>query len=423
LKDAEIASMRTQVLLLALVVAGVAGTAAAADPVLLVSDPTGQAARFGGPVSVKANLDDLVGREVSAARLRLIEISPSEPTGNAAPVQYEPAQTKPATAARGPRVGTLWWIMPPGPAGQRRFRLTSAAEDLRPVMEVAAKDDPRYYEVLQQGRPVLRYNFGTVPPPPGIDPKYARGDYIHPLFGLSGEVLSDDYPKDHPHHRGVGWSWPVTRWNKEVRDIWAVAGVWSRPNGVWRAAGGPVWAGIEVENVWKWGDKDPIVREEVLIRPFRKGPAGRFIDIEVRLAGTADGVAIGGRPHAGYGGFGLRGAPAKDRKITARADPAGTGPRRSWLDYSGLFKDAAGPSGVTILESPANPGYPNELHQYPDCNYVMPAFPAQREVPLARGQTLVLRHRLWIHDGVPEEKTLAAVQSLYANPPTVTVQQ
>ncbi|MCR4412278.1 MAG: PmoA family protein [Thermoguttaceae bacterium] len=370
--------MRLRGLLLAGALVAAMSRAPAAETVVSVIDPDGAAARCGAPIRV----------EMAADRLG---VAPGRPGMRHFRLRVLPGDD--------PKAGT--------PAAPRmRFSL--------------ARGD--YYDFTELDRPVLRYNHATVPVPQGIDPRYARGDYIHPLYGLDGEVLSDDYPKDHPHHRGVGWSWPVTRWKNEVRDIWAVSGVWSRPVARRHVAFGEVLAALEVENVWKWGDQDAIVREQVAIHAFRQGPAGRFVDIEVRLTGLADGVAIGGRPHAGYGGFGLRGAPANQRTITAHVDPKGADPRRSWLDYSGVFAGAKGPGGVAIFEHPGNPGYPSDLHQYPDCNYVMPAFPGQREVPLPKGQTLVLRHRLWIHAGVPEEKTLAEVWAAYARPPKVVLE-
>jgi len=293
---------------------------------------------------------------------------------------------------------------------------TAAAAEPPDSSSFTIKKDPSgsFYDLAEGSLPVLRYNHGTVPVPKGINPKYARGDYIHPLYGLDGEVLTDDYPADHPHHRGVGWSWPVTRWKSEVRDIWAVSGVWSRPAAVRRAEAGPNGAVLEAENVWKWGDKDPVVREDVVIRALPRTPAGRLIDIQVRLTGLEDGVAIGGRPHAGYGGFGLRAAPAQQRKITLHTDPPQASPRRCWLDYSGVFGSARGPSGVTIFEHVATPGYPSELKEYPACNYAMPAFPGDREVTLPRGQTLVLNHRLLIHPGGADEKALAKAWTEYA---------
>lgn len=389
----------------------------AGEVVLVVDDADGAGGRVRAPVSAKIDLAKLLGPGVKPARLQLAELaSPGQQPGEPIPVQFEP------DVGAGPSTcGTLWWLMPAGEKGPRRFRLSVADDEAPLVMSIKADADRQFFDVRQGDLPVLRYNFGTVPPPAGTDPAYARGDYISPLYGPSGEVLTEDYPKDHPHHRGVSWSWPVTRWKDEVRDIWAVRGVWARPAAMHRAEAGPVLAILEAENVWKWGDKDPIVREQVLIRAFRQDAAGRFVDVEVRLAGLVDGVAIGGRPHAGYGGFGIRAAPAQQRHIALHADPPSASPRRSWLDYSGVFAGGQGRAGVAIFEHPSNPGYPSELQQYPGCNYAMPAFPGQREVPLPPGQTLVLRHRLWIHAGGADEETLADVWATYAKSEEVAV--
>jgi len=371
------------------------------------------ASLVGAPASARADLTDLLGKGVGPARLRLTESDAAgQPVAEPIPVQFEAADA-------GGLTGTLWWLMPPGDKDLRRFKVIVADSEAAPALKITTAGSKQYFDVAEGDVPVLRYNQGTVPVPAGIAPKYARGDYIQPLIGLNGEVLTDDYPKDHPHHRGVGWSWPATRWKDEVRDIWAVVGVWARPVAVRRVAGGPVMAVLEAENVWKWGDKEAIVREDVALRVFRHGALGRFVDVEVRLTALADGVAIGGRPHGGYGGFGMRAAPVENQVITSHTDDEAVNPRRSWLDYSGVFAGGKGTAGVAIFEHPTNPGYPNTLLQYPSLNYVMPAFPGEREVPLSKDTPLVLRHRLWIHAGNADETTLANVWAAYGQPPTV----
>jgi len=385
------------------------------DVILRVDDTDGISARTAAPVSMRIDLAKHLTGDADPARLQLVELTGADATpGDPIPVQFE------ADGRAGQ--GTLWFQIPPGPKGQRRFRLTLSEKAAPPAMTVAMDNSGSFYDVRQGDRPVLRYNHGNVPVPEGVPAQYQRGDYISPLYGLSGEVLTDDYPRDHPHHRGIGWSWPVTRWGDEVRDIWAVRGVWSRPVKMRRTIAGPVVAVVEAENVWKWGDSDKIVREEVLIRAFRSGQGGRCVDVEVRLTALADNVAIGGRPHAGYGGFGLRAAAAEQQKITAHTDPQDAPVRRSWLDYSGVFAGGGGISGVTILEHPSGPGYPSELLQYPQINYVMPGFPGQREVALSKEKPLVLNHRLWIHGANADEDTLADVWRAYAQGPTVTIE-
>ncbi len=391
------------------------GTALAGERFVIAAKSAPPVPTEAVPTSVVFELPAARGNQSDPAHLRLVEVT----TPAAAPVSPMPAQFEPD--APGAARGRLWWLAPPGPSGERRFKRLAAADPAPAVMTIRADATNQRYDIREGPVPVLRYNQGLVPVPTGIATNYTRGDYIMPVFGPGGELITDDYPPDHPHHRGIGWSWPVTRWGDEVRDIWAVVGVWARPVTLRRVEAGPVFALLEAENVWKWGDTTPIVREVVLIRAFRQTGGDRFVDVEVRLTALADRVAIGGRPHGGYGGFGLRAQPAQGRVITAYVDPAGAAPRRSWLDYSGVFAGGHGPAGLAIFESVNNPLYPNELKTYPELNYVMPAFPGEREVPLSRDRPLVLRHRLWIHTGMASENRLASIWSAYASPPAATL--
>ena len=408
--------------LLVCLVLGNAETATAADATFHVSDPGGSAARVGAPVFVQIDARDLFGREKPPPNLYLVELGGAADAG--APivsVQFEPH-------VPGQQPARLWWLMPPGPAGERRFRLAAGREGPGPGLGNHYDVERRQVNVLEGSTRVLRYNHGSVPVPEGTHPHFAagesyeRGDYIHPLYGPNGEELTEDYPKDHPHHRGVWWSWPLTRWKDQVADIWAVVGVWSRPVVPFRGTVGRVCGTVAAENIWKFGKgEEPIVREEVLIRAFPETDGCRFVDVQVRLTALADGVAIGGRPKAGYGGFSLRAAPCQERQITLHADPEDANPRRAWIDYSGVFAGGQGKSGVALFEHVDNPDYPNPLHEYPGCNCVMPAYPDKREVPLSKDKPLVLKHRLWIHTGGPDEAKLADVWTSYADPPRVTL--
>jgi hypothetical protein len=52
-----------------------------------------------------------------------------------------------------------------------------------------------------------------------LNGKYSRANYIHPLYGLDGEVLTEDFPADHLHHRGIFWAWhQVWLGDKRVGD-------------------------------------------------------------------------------------------------------------------------------------------------------------------------------------------------------------
>lgn len=428
--------MRHSAILLTLSLLVVARAAPGSQVIVRVSDPEGSAAQAGAPVSVPLDMAERFGERVWTGGWQLLEIGddgkPAEPP-RVVRTQFEPDEP-------GSKRGRLWWIMPAGAAGERRFEIARILAHSPRVWQVEPDGARQRVDVIEhfwtepeppgRKRSVLRYHHGNVPVPEGTHAHFApgesyeRGDYIHPLFGPNGETLTDDYPKDHPHHRGVWWSWPVTRWKDQVADIWAVVGVWARPVAMRRIESGPVFAVIEAENVWEFGkDRTPIAREEVLIRAFRQSDGSRFVDVEVRLTALKDDVAIGGRPKAGYGGFSLRAAPCEDRKITLHLDPEGTDPRRAWIDYSGAFAGGRGVSGVAIFERVTNPDYPNPLHEYPGCNCVMPAYPEMREVALSKDKPLVLEHRLWIHPGGPEESKLADIWTAYAKPPQVTIEE
>src|SRR5689334_7272198 len=66
-------------------------------------------------------------------------------------------------------------------------------------------------ELYEGARPVLVYNHGVISPPAGAPADRARSSYVHPLYGLDGAVLTDDFPKDHYAHRGLFWGWPHIR--------------------------------------------------------------------------------------------------------------------------------------------------------------------------------------------------------------------
>ncbi|MDQ1257827.1 MAG: hypothetical protein QG656_2433, partial [Candidatus Hydrogenedentes bacterium] len=260
--------------------------------------------------------------------------------------------------------------------------------------------------------PVLRYCHETTPVPAGIGPEFARGDYVHPLYGLDGEVLTEDYPADHPHHRAVNWSWATIQWRGETRDLFAVRGIYARPVSL-RAdtTGGK--ASIDAESVWKWDDKEEVVREKVLIETYLRDDKGRIVDFTIQLTPVVEGIEFCGRLEAGYSGFNVRMAPGEGQRISLYNDPVDALPCRSFGDYSAQFPGGKGRSGLAILQCSANPKYPSEWREYPQLNFFQPAFPGGALIPMPKGETITLKYRLWVHaDGV-DDVDLAAQWDAY----------
>lgn len=106
-----------------------------------------------------------------------------------------PILNSPALLARFFIVVIICGIFPRAPASDS-FHFTGLTEESLALFE--------------GDRPVFVYNHGMIHQP-GVPADRARSTYVHPLYGLDGEVLTDDFPADHTHHRGLFWAWPHVR--------------------------------------------------------------------------------------------------------------------------------------------------------------------------------------------------------------------
>jgi hypothetical protein len=173
---------------------------------------------------------------------RLVEV---DRPGAAIPAQLVKAIAADGTAAEDQM--RLIASVPPrsGAEGTRRFRVEPAKK-----ADQEKKAGFRFKEVsdgslgLWDGeKPVLVYNHGmiTVEKVPVKDARRTRSSYIHPLWGLQGEILTDDAPADHTHHRGIFWSWPHVGIDGREYDLWMYNNTRrpgrSRGRSAWKTAG------------------------------------------------------------------------------------------------------------------------------------------------------------------------------------------
>jgi len=294
-----------------------------------------------------------------------------------------------------------------------------------------ATEDPVTGQIIlsEDSKAVLQYNYKTVFEKDAIDTlsanKYTRqpndtfmanpsiyavprSNYIHPLFGLSGEMLTRDWSKDHPHHRGIYWAWPEVEFGKKRGDLHALQIVFARPTGKIDLVNDPDYAQVEAENVWMWEDSIPIVREVAIIRACRSTKKGRVIDLAFRFVAAKDSVTIARRETKLYGGLNIRMQTPKFQEISFHSDSSVNKPMRAWSDLSGLFAGSETKSGLLVLQHHMNPDYPGEYIQYPDLSWIQPTFPETgTRFKLAKGVPLILRYRLFVHSGIKPEDAFA----------------
>lgn len=257
--------------------------------------------------------------------------------------------------------------------------------------------------LFEGDRPVFVYNHGVMQPPAGVPADRARSSYVHPLYGFDGEVLTDDFPKDHYHHRGLFWSWPHVRIGDQHYDLWMLKGIEHRfERWLAREAGGTN-ATLGVENGWFVGNRK-VVREQVWIRAAPASRDERALDVELTWVPLTEPLTLEGAEGKSYGGLTLRFAPRTNTVITT---PLGQGEkdltitRLPWTDLSARFAGREQPSGAAIFVAPDHPDFPPEwlTRHY---GVLCLGWPGVKPKTFQPGETIRCRYRVWIHRGAPD---------------------
>ena len=268
-----------------------------------------------------------------------------------------------------------------------------------------------------------------------LNGKYARANYIHPLYGLDGEVLTEDFPADHLHHRGVFWAWhQVWVGDKQLGDSWAVKDFFWDIRDVKVLTPDSESKALLVAVDWKsplWtdanGNQKAFVKESTMIRVHRAEQDIRKVDFEISLLALEDNLRLGGsEDEKGYGGFTTRiplpdslafiGAdgPVEPQNLSVEGGP--------WMDFSGPLGLDGKISGIAILCHKSLPGYPQRWILRRKGSAQNPVFPGREPVPLSREKPLVLRYRLIIHRGDVHHVDLDKLAAEYNGEPPLMLQ-
>ena len=279
--------------------------------------------------------------------------------------------------------------------------------------------------------PVLTYQYDLMEHEhvPIQDQRRLAGCYVHPLYGINGEMLTDNAPDDHYHHHGVFWTWPhvglhepdgkITKY-----DLWTSNTALKQHFVRWMGKTlSDETATIEVENGWFVGDPkagNKIMSEwvKIIVHRVRKvdGIASRAVDFEFVWQPTDKPISLRGAEGKSYGGFTVRFKPAVDEgKKSAEASetnritvPSGIAKKDlpetplAWADYTSIFGDQSidrkRSSGATIFIPKTHPDFPPTwLTRYygPLCV----GWPGVQEQTFQPDEDIKLHYRLWIHDG------------------------
>lgn len=369
-------------LILPLAVATVAG---ADDGPTLDVPPTAE------PLHASLTLPDGIDKDRAESAFRLVELG-----GDSATIPVSVADDRGPEGLPIADRKRLTVTIPPG-EGSRRFRLEAIDEPSASPFRIADVDD-RSVGIWEGDKPVLVYNQGVISRE-GVPADRARSSYVHPLYGLDGEVLSDDFPRDHYHHRGLFWAWPHVLIDGKEYDLWLLKGIRHKFERWLDRRAGPASATLGVENGWYVGDRRVLI-ERVWIDVHPAEGDARAIDLALTLIPDGAPVTLDGAEGKSYGGLNIRYAPGRDVKITT---PLGDGPddllmtRLPWADLSARF-DGDRTSGAAIFIAPDHPDYPPTwlTRHY---GVLCVGWPGVTPKTLEPSRPTTLRYRTWIHRG------------------------
>jgi len=270
----------------------------------------------------------------------------------------------------------------------------------------------RSVKLWDGAKPVLVYNHGPIGNA-GVAGAVERACYVHPLFGLDGEVLTDDFPADHLYHRGLYWAWPHVRVGDREHDLWSLRGI-RQEHVRWISREClPGRALLAAENAWK-ADGRTILREEIRIIARGESAGGRAIDLDLTLTPVERAVTLQGAQGKSYGGLSLRFGPRAKTLITT---PDGRTPDDllvhplPWADLSGDLAQGR-MSGAAVLVHPSHPGFPPTwmTRHY---GLLAVGWPGVAARTLAPGVPVALRYRVWVHRGNPDAAEIGRMWEEY----------
>ncbi len=248
--------------------------------------------------------------------------------------------------------------------------------------------------------------------------KCTRCNFIHPLYGPNGNVLTEDGPSDHPHHRGIFWAWQqVIVGGNLVADQWDLTNFEEEiiEFEFMKQRTGNVILKTEVDwlsDHWKIdGEEMPFIKEFTRMEIWPTAGKTRRIDFEIHLRALEDGVQLGGSDdEKGYGGFSLRmklpdnvSFSGPDGKVTPLDTPVES---PGYVNISGSVIDGKKAGGIVIIDHPDNPGYPQSWILRDKNSMQNAVWPGREPVGISVAEPLVLKYTMLVYSGKMKNKKI-----------------
>jgi hypothetical protein len=241
-------------------------------------------------------------------------------------------------------------------------------------------------ELKEAGRTALVYNFNSQLKADAPQDR-RRCCYIFPVVTPGGVSVLDDFPKDHYHHHGIFWAWPVVEVASAKYDLWMYRGIQHRFEKWITQDVRPTRAELVASNGWYVGEKK-VVNETARITLLPAHGNSRTFEAELTLEAVDQPVTMRGSPDKGksYGGFSARFAPRENTLMASAEGPVEKDQDlvpHKWAELTASYGGKK--ATLRITPDPGNPGVPYQwcLRNY---GFVGASFPGRAGE--AQGHTL-----------------------------------
>ncbi len=329
---------------------------------------------------------------------------------------------------------TARFVVPKQRAGERLQFILQPAGGAQ-VSGVVAKEQPGRLSITAADRPALAYRTDKEElPRAGIDPKYKRAGYIHPLLSPAGHIVTGDYPANHIHHHGIWSPWTKTKFQGRAPDFWNMQ---DRTGTVEFDRIGRTWNGsvdggfVAQHRMIDLSAPSPVTALnetwEVTFYAVRETPRPlHVLDFVItQTCATADALVL---PQYHYGGLGFRGPDAWDGKpnltvltsegVIDRIKANDT--RVRWI-FAGGKVDGGAEAGVVVLGHPGNFRAPQPVRVHPNMPYWSLTPSQLGDWSIEPGKPYVARYRFIALDGAPDAALFEAAWLGYAQPAVATL--
>ena len=292
--------------------------------------------------------------------------------------------------------------------------LDHQAENARVVVSIEGKLFTRYLYSSDVGKP-----------------------YYYPLIGPNGKTLIQDAPDDHLHHHGLWWGHDDVNGHKLYHEFRGEGRQLHRK--FLAMLGGPVFGQLTTLIDWVDERGGLLLQETRTVRIYNLPPESRYIDLTTQLYATAGDVRFGDTKEGGFpfvrvneqiNGHHTGVITAANGKV-GEAEIFGT--VTEWVDYSGKllqsihWEDGAKTqkyveAGIALFSHPTNETYASQWFVRDYGPFTPANFHFSGGKVLPQGDSITMKHRLFIHQGDAVGGQVAERYREYAEPLQVKVQ-